>query len=167
FTSWVCMVFGQNSLHAQLARDAMEFSTRPHYNNMTTDVTPSATGMFKTNKGSSPAGSAKPKSSGDVMSLGPDDQVPVYDARQTPFNFDTDLPHIADTLPKYDGEVPYGSFAVVGYTVSAHNPSPKKWNLKCYIRWVIVLGIPQEDLDEENYDQYDDSDGDEVVIDEE
>ncbi|KAF9050080.1 hypothetical protein BJ165DRAFT_1401887 [Panaeolus papilionaceus] len=149
FTSWMCMVFGQQSLHAQLARDAMEFSTRPHYNNAAAEEKPStSSGMFKTKKGLSPAGSGKPRSSTDVMSLGPDDPVPIYDGRNSQFNFDTDLPNLDSILPRFEREVPYGSFAVVGYTVSAHNPAPKKWNLKCYVRWVIVLGTPPETEDE-------------------
>ncbi|KAF9033545.1 hypothetical protein BJ165DRAFT_1567409 [Panaeolus papilionaceus] len=158
FTSWACMVFGYNALHAQLAADALEFQTRPLYNNNgdDTQTTTVASGMFRSSKGSTSAGTGKPRAFGDPMSLGPDDDVPIYDARNTVFNFETDLPKLATMLPRWQGEVPHGSFAVVGYCLAVHQPLLKKTlNLKCYIRWVILLGVPDGDLALEMADEND------------
>ena len=74
--------------------------------------------------------------------------VPVYDARNTQsFNFNTDLPHLADRLPKWNGgEIPKGSCAVVGYTMAKYMSNKGQWSLGCNIHWVMVLGLPDPDV---------------------
>jgi hypothetical protein len=73
--------------------------------------------------------------------------VPVYDARKTPVDFETDLDKIADVLPSFTGEIPFGSFVVVGYTASVYKAtlgggSERVPHLGCNILWVIVCGTP-------------------------
>jgi hypothetical protein len=80
----------------------------------------------------------------DVLTVFP---VPVYDARKTPFNFESDLDKIADVLPLFTGEIPFSSFVVIGYTVSAYKAalgvgSERVPHLGCNILWVIVCGTP-------------------------
>lgn len=69
--------------------------------------------------------------------------MPVYDARVKSFDFDTDLENLDSILNRYQGQIPFGSFAVVGYTSAAyHSPKNNTWMLACNIQWVIVLGTP-------------------------
>ncbi|KAJ7654008.1 hypothetical protein DFH06DRAFT_1133587 [Mycena polygramma] len=46
--------------------------------------------------------------------------VPVYDARKVVVDFQSDLDHLDQVLPRFSGEVPFGSFVVVGYTLSGY-----------------------------------------------
>ncbi|KAJ7758176.1 hypothetical protein DFH07DRAFT_940365 [Mycena maculata] len=73
--------------------------------------------------------------------------VPIYDARKTAVNFDADLGRLGQVLPLFPGEVPSGSFTVVGYTCSSYKGvisggSERVANLGCNILWVIVCGTP-------------------------
>ncbi|KAJ7828113.1 hypothetical protein B0H14DRAFT_3466492 [Mycena olivaceomarginata] len=61
---------------------------------------------------------AKSQFYGSKTLLTCDDKVPVYDARKVVINFDVDLGRLDKVLPLFAGEVPSGSFVVVGYTVS-------------------------------------------------
>jgi len=47
-------------------------------------------------------------------------------------------------LDRYDDEIPYGSFAVVGYTLSIYKSKAGKSSLSCNIQWVILLGCPED-----------------------
>ncbi|KAJ7822379.1 hypothetical protein B0H14DRAFT_2598563 [Mycena olivaceomarginata] len=49
------------------------------------------------------------------------DRVPVYDARKVVVNFDTDLACLDAVVPPFVGEIPFGSFVVVGYTCSVYH----------------------------------------------
>lgn len=73
--------------------------------------------------------------------------VPVYDARKKVVNFDTDIDLLDKKLPLFVGEVPFGSFIVVGYTCSTYQANLSGSNervahLGCNILWVIVCGTP-------------------------
>ncbi|KAJ6536054.1 hypothetical protein B0H19DRAFT_963312, partial [Mycena capillaripes] len=73
--------------------------------------------------------------------------VPVYDARKTVVDYDTDLDRLGEVLPLFPGEVPVGSFVVVGYTVSSYMAAVGGGNdrvphVGCNILWVIVCGTP-------------------------
>ncbi|KAJ2933907.1 hypothetical protein H1R20_g3130, partial [Candolleomyces eurysporus] len=114
FVAWICMAFGHRRLHAQLARDALQFSTRPRFDN---------------------------KNDGYGT-------VPVYDARGSNFNFHTDLPNVS-ALPLWSEEVPIGSFAVVGYTCTLYRSGAGKWTLGFNIQWVVIVGTPAENDEEE------------------
>lgn len=74
--------------------------------------------------------------------------VPVYDARKIVVDYDTDLTRLHELLPPFVGEVPFGSFIVVGYTCSVYNAavngtSERAPHLGCNILWVIVCGTPK------------------------
>ncbi|KAJ7269132.1 hypothetical protein C8J57DRAFT_1227871 [Mycena rebaudengoi] len=73
--------------------------------------------------------------------------VPVYDGRSTTVNFKTGLSNIAD-LPLFLGEIPFGSFVTVGYTVTGWNAIPpssgdnmKRGHVGFNILWAIVMGV--------------------------
>lgn len=71
----------------------------------------------------------------------------MYDARKVVVDFDADLDHLPQVLPLFEGEVPFGSFVVVGYTVSAYSASlnsssEKVPHIGCNLLWVIVCGTP-------------------------
>ncbi|KAJ7255611.1 hypothetical protein C8J57DRAFT_1013282, partial [Mycena rebaudengoi] len=73
--------------------------------------------------------------------------VPVYDARKTVINFETDLDRLDKRLPLFTGEVPFGSFVVVGYTCTTYpgtlsGASTKVPHLGLNILWVILCGTP-------------------------
>lgn len=67
--------------------------------------------------------------------------MPVYDARFTIVNFDSDLPALEQRLPKFTGEVPSGSFVVVGYSVSDY-VSKGETHVSFSVLWVMVCGVP-------------------------
>jgi hypothetical protein len=81
--------------------------------------------------------------------------VPVYDGRKAHINFQMDLPKLLSNeyLPFFEGEIPFGSYVVVGYTVTGWNAVPsvnadkiKHPHLGCNIMWAIVLGV--RDIDD-------------------
>ncbi|KAJ6581757.1 hypothetical protein B0H19DRAFT_929623, partial [Mycena capillaripes] len=74
--------------------------------------------------------------------------VPVYDARKVVVDFESDLPRLDEVLPPFVGEVPFGSFIVVGYTCSMYHSTlsgsnERVANLGCNVLWVIVCGTPK------------------------
>jgi hypothetical protein len=76
-------------------------------------------------------------------------QVPVYDARKVVINFDVDLSRLDKVLPLFAGEVPSGSFVVVGYTVSgfkagAQTGADRVPQIGFNIVWAIVCGTPDK-----------------------
>jgi hypothetical protein len=76
-------------------------------------------------------------------------QVPVYDARKVVINFDVDLGRLDKVLPLFAGEVPSGSFVVVGYTVSgfkagAQTGADRVPQIGFNIVWAIVCGTPDK-----------------------
>ncbi|KAJ7187201.1 hypothetical protein C8R46DRAFT_1207166 [Mycena filopes] len=103
---------------------------------------------------SSPSFAAKPSgttrttrsySSSAKTLLAYNDPVPIYDARKTIINFETDLGRLGDVLPVFPGEVPVGSFTVVGYTLSSYmatlsGTSDRVPHVGFNILWAIVCG---------------------------
>lgn len=73
--------------------------------------------------------------------------VPVYDARAVPsYDFNANLPRLANTLPAWtEGEIPYGSFVVVGHTLTVYRSQAGNMTLGCNLQWVIVIGTPDVD----------------------
>ena len=74
--------------------------------------------------------------------------MPVYDARNTPFNYETDLGNMQTVLPLFLGEIPFSSFVVVGYSASRYLAAQSAGaervpHLGCNILWAIVCGTPQ------------------------
>jgi hypothetical protein len=64
--------------------------------------------------------------------------VPVYDARDIPFDYAQDLDNINKVLPLFDQEVPPGSFAVVAYTMSTYNKAGRR-QLNTNVQFVILV----------------------------
>ncbi|RDB23241.1 hypothetical protein Hypma_009686 [Hypsizygus marmoreus] len=68
-----------------------------------------------------------------------DDEVPVFDGRTMTINMDVDLPRLDTKLPHFEGEVPPGSFIIVGYSASMYTNKGTP-TLSCSILWAIVCG---------------------------
>ncbi|KAJ7462387.1 hypothetical protein B0H11DRAFT_1718136, partial [Mycena galericulata] len=72
--------------------------------------------------------------------------VPVYDATSKNFDFLKDLPTMKSVLPVWSGEVPIGSFVVVGYTAVTYSGKAGdhgyQVHVGCNLLWVVVCGTP-------------------------
>ncbi|KAF6744186.1 hypothetical protein DFP72DRAFT_1078894 [Ephemerocybe angulata] len=80
----------------------------------------------------------------DTFSLPNDVEIPVYDAREVvDLDFHRVLPRLAESLPPFAGEVPLGSFIVVGYTSTVYRAGSGNMTLGCNILWAIVVGTPE------------------------
>lgn len=66
--------------------------------------------------------------------------MPVYDAREVEFNLERDADKI-EYLPRFEGEIPFGSFIVVGHSTSCY-PKNDVWALSLNLLWVIIIGTP-------------------------
>jgi hypothetical protein len=64
--------------------------------------------------------------------------VPIYDAREHLFDYANDLEHIDSVLPRYDAEIPSGSFAIVGYSMSVYKKADG-FSLRTGVQFVILL----------------------------
>jgi hypothetical protein len=65
-------------------------------------------------------------------------KVPIYDARAHLFNYDSDFDHIDKVLPRYEAEIPSGSFAVVAYTLSTYKKGANM-HLNTNVQFVILV----------------------------
>ncbi|RDB26091.1 hypothetical protein Hypma_006901 [Hypsizygus marmoreus] len=140
FEALVCLAFERNRLKAQYNEHALEFATRAQpieeNSNVATHAVP---GMFGSNK---PSGSSESRSSTSFKAvLDFEDEVPVYDARKSYFKIESELTLLAEKLPRFEEEIPEGSFVIVGYTTSMYTKD-KVPNLSCAIQWAIVCGTP-------------------------
>lgn len=81
--------------------------------------------------------------------------VPVYDGRKRQLTVPDELRRIPDTLPRYVGDMPEYSLALVAYTVSTYSAisGPRKDQLTAnlHIHFGVVLHEPK----------YESKDGDE------
>ncbi|KAJ3525115.1 hypothetical protein NMY22_g10706 [Coprinellus aureogranulatus] len=146
--SAVCTVFGFDSMKTQYARHALQFSTRAEYVQSTPSKPSSSAGHGKGSVApgmfSGPSSGTGSRMSADNFSLPHTAQVPVYDARDVEdFNLETDLAHLDSRMPRWNEEIPYGSFVAVGYTATAFYGNAREWTLGLNIQWVIVVGIPE------------------------
>ena len=64
--------------------------------------------------------------------------VPIYDARQHPFDYAADLDNIATVLPSFNGEILGGSFVVVAYTMSTFKKGGN-WHLNTNVQFVLLV----------------------------
>lgn len=64
--------------------------------------------------------------------------VPIYDARNRLFDYAKDLDRIDSILPRFDAEVPAGSFAVVAYTMSTFKKTGS-YHLNTNVQFVILV----------------------------
>ncbi|KAF6741385.1 hypothetical protein DFP72DRAFT_833748 [Ephemerocybe angulata] len=143
-TGFIRTASGFPQLHAQLARNALQFSSRAQATR-----SPASPGgkravpanMFRNATGRNATSSTV---STDNFSLANDAIVPVYDARNVAsLDLEEVLPRLSQVLPIYTGgEIPYGSFVTVGYTMTIYRSNSGMWTLGCNVLWIIVLGIP-------------------------
>ena len=68
--------------------------------------------------------------------------MPVYDGREVGFDFNNDLPHLPDKLPRFDGEIPRHSFAVIGYSAAKWVDRKQFEQFTANLQWAIVMGVP-------------------------
>jgi len=61
--------------------------------------------------------------------------VPVYDGHTLNFDLKDVIKDLDHKLPVYDGEIPCGSFAAIGFTVGCYHSNKDK-------KWQIVCGVP-------------------------
>ncbi|KAJ7764350.1 hypothetical protein B0H16DRAFT_1799868 [Mycena metata] len=160
FESLMCLVFGQDVLYAQISnKKAIAFQTMISPEGVSTSQASDTrfdknapTDMFSpvVPKKSTPVKSRSRKPGPGTPSktlLAYNEHLPVYDARKTSFSFEFDLPRLASVLPSFTGEIPFGSFVVVGYTASTYNASiggstERVTHLGCNVVWAIVCGTP-------------------------
>ncbi|KAH6888883.1 hypothetical protein BKA70DRAFT_1121311 [Coprinopsis sp. MPI-PUGE-AT-0042] len=143
-SSTFCMVSGFRSLHANLARDSMHFVTRPLFRkeDRSTSFPTPRRGMFTNAR----ADADPTRVRADNFALDANAEVPIYNARAAvDFNFKENLVNIDSVLPRWNDEVPYGSFVVIAYTVAVYRANNGNWTLSCNIRWVMLVGVPEED----------------------
>ncbi|KAK7040605.1 hypothetical protein R3P38DRAFT_2769080 [Favolaschia claudopus] len=146
FVSFVCCCFDRRMLHTQMTGKALQFSTKMN----TVDAMKQTSVVDRLNKytndSTQSSSASKRPSPTNKFSLEYTDEVPVYDARHLDFDFTSDLPKLATTLPRWpEKEIPEGSFVTVGYTVStykgtASGHTDKVLHLGCNLQWVIVCG---------------------------
>ncbi|KAF6751778.1 hypothetical protein DFP72DRAFT_763918, partial [Ephemerocybe angulata] len=146
---FICMASGYPELHAQFARNTLQFSTRaqvsrgpksPEQSSSKGKKRPAPSSMFK-----SATNGSSSRISQDSFSLPNDAIVPVYDARNLDsLDFNDILPRLS-TLPAYTGgEIPQGSFVVVGYTMTVYLANNGNRTLGCNLQWIIVVGTPED-----------------------
>ncbi|KAJ7171044.1 hypothetical protein C8R46DRAFT_1216644 [Mycena filopes] len=162
FEALVCLVFGEQVLRAQLTpKHALSFQTMISPDNVSshqesTDLFNSSApaDMFSPIKSKQPtkttSSPSKFTSARTKTLLAFNDRVPVYDARKTVIDFESDLTKLNEVLPPFVGEVPFGSFIVVGYTCSVYNAALSGSNAKvphlgCNVLWVITyIPLPKD-----------------------
>ncbi|KAJ7020367.1 hypothetical protein C8F04DRAFT_1275143 [Mycena alexandri] len=153
-----CLQFHEQTMYSQITDKALSFQTMisPDPRNATSD--PSATeqrntrsipsAMFSSpspNKRSFASSSSRPSASSSSRTLlAYNDPVPVYDARRIVVDFDKDLARLDEILPLFPGEIPVGSYTVVGYTMSSYmatlsGTSERLPHVGCNILWAIFF----------------------------
>ncbi|KAJ6457541.1 hypothetical protein C8R47DRAFT_1227355 [Mycena vitilis] len=158
FESLICLVFGEPILYAQLTpKKSMSFQTMMSPANATaaqdtdTAFAGAPSDMFAPlTPSKSPAKSKSPSKPWNFTSktlLAAHDKVPIYDARKVVLDFSADLERLDRVLPPFHGEIPFGSFVVVGYTVAGYKATlsaggERVPHLGCNVLWAIVCGTP-------------------------
>ena len=64
--------------------------------------------------------------------------MPIYDAQEHQFDYAIDLEHVDTVLPRFEGEIPPGSFVVVAYTMSTYKKGANH-HLSTNVQFVILL----------------------------
>ncbi|KAJ7767247.1 hypothetical protein B0H16DRAFT_1521466 [Mycena metata] len=158
FESVTCLLFHEQTMYTQITDKAISFQTmispdpRSAQNSSPAEQRshrsiPST--MFSSSSPGKPAASREPPKYSSSMKtlLAHNDSVPVYDARRIVVDFNRDLGRLGDVLPLFPGEIPVGSYTVVGYTLSSYmaalsGTSDRVPHVGCNILWAIVCGTP-------------------------
>ncbi|KAJ6506336.1 hypothetical protein C8R47DRAFT_1209525 [Mycena vitilis] len=151
--SCISLCFHANILYAQIRDKAVQFQTMisPDIRNEPSSSSQSfanvPASMFSTGspKKSSPSKSRPAGATKTLLAY--NDPIPVYDARKTVINFSADLDRLDQVLPLFPGEIPSGSFTIVGYTMASYMASlsggaERLPHVGCNILWAIVCGTP-------------------------
>ncbi|KZP22489.1 hypothetical protein FIBSPDRAFT_890371 [Athelia psychrophila] len=136
----ILAAFHENSAAAQIAQDAITFSTaKAGTGSANGSPAKNPSKMFRqvAGTGSSASVFARPR-----MNLQGIQTVPVLDARGTRFNTSSSLARLDKILPPFRQEVPDGSCAWIGYTVNRY-AAQKGISVSFNLLWVVVLGIPE------------------------
>ncbi|KAJ7016597.1 hypothetical protein C8F04DRAFT_1201832 [Mycena alexandri] len=159
FEANVCLQFHEQIMYSQIVDKAISFQTMisPDPRN-SQDSTPAdqrhqrsvPSAMFSQPSPGKKSGPSRPSGnfgSSTKTLLAYNDSVPVYDARRTVVDFNKDLPRLDEVLPLFPGEVPVGSYTVVGYTLSSYTAtlsgtSNRVPHVGCNVLWAIVCGTP-------------------------
>lgn len=172
FVSVICMVFGHKSMYCNLKDDEFTFETRPARKEgpspANSPYKPSR--AFATKSMSGVAQSPSTLSSGSGITAGyvqtslsgsdPGEFIPlfftrsdrvevrVYDGRNIGLNWSSDMGKIHTILPRFEGELLPGSFAVVAHTVTSYRKTlqgvvvGETANLN--VQWILLLGSPDQ-----------------------
>ncbi|KAJ6460426.1 hypothetical protein DFH09DRAFT_1497437 [Mycena vulgaris] len=167
FVAFMCVCFGMKQLHASMKGVAMEISTKLNPIGVSKrDLEtkhkrpPKSMTRFFSSPSSSPVktevdSGAGPMTYPEDYSLAYDAIVPVFDARNTVFNFDTDIPVMSTKLARWEGDVPVGAFVVVGYSASTYYgtiKNVKTLHLGCNLLWIVVCGTTSQESDSDSSD---------------
>ncbi|KAF7970272.1 hypothetical protein HWV62_24458 [Athelia sp. TMB] len=137
--SAILMALRMDTAHAQLAQQAITFSTTRTMGTGTNSPSKNPSRMFRQPAGASSSGNspfAVPLS--NIQGSG---YVPVLDARHTRFSLKK-LVGLDKVLPNFNAEVPEGSLAWVGYTVNKYTTT-RGSHLNFNLLWVVVMGTPE------------------------
>ncbi|KAF7977843.1 hypothetical protein HWV62_2595 [Athelia sp. TMB] len=137
--SAILMALRLETAHAQLAQQAITFSTSRTMGTGSSSPAKNPSRMFR-----QPAGASSSRSSpfaGPVSNIQGSGYVPVLDARHTRFSLKK-LVGLDKVLPNFNAEVPEGSLAWVGYTVNKYTTNRGN-HLNFNLLWVVVLGTPE------------------------
>ncbi|KAK6977065.1 hypothetical protein R3P38DRAFT_3237840 [Favolaschia claudopus] len=151
--AWTCICFNEQVLYCQMSGKAIQLTTRLSTPEETSEAQASraaAQSMYKyvesPKKNISPRKPTSAKPPGNTpMTLGCSDIIPVYDARNVDFDFDTDLPNLENKLRPWIGEIPVGAFIVAGYSMHTYKGKVQGMvaqTLSPNLLWVVVCGVP-------------------------
>ncbi|KAF8973569.1 hypothetical protein BDZ97DRAFT_1912054 [Flammula alnicola] len=143
---FACMVFDKPVMVAQIHKEAISFMTMGSFKDREATSSPSKQPRNPSILSSSVKSSAAANKHKTLKAdshfksvLDHSDEVPVYDAREVPFNFASDLEDVASALPRFHGEIPVHSFVVVGYTLGHYEKDGRPY-LTTNILFAILLG---------------------------
>ncbi|KAF7977067.1 hypothetical protein HWV62_4858 [Athelia sp. TMB] len=138
--SAILMSLHLRSAHAQLAQQAITFSTSRTMSNASTSPAKNPSRMFRQPAGASASGGSP--FAGPVSTVQGAGYVPVLDARNTRFSLGDKLTSLDRILPPFNAEVPEGSCAWIGYTVNKYTTTKGDY-INFNLLWVVVLGTPE------------------------
>ncbi|KAJ7601734.1 hypothetical protein DFH06DRAFT_1401235 [Mycena polygramma] len=81
----------------------------------------------------------------DASNLAHHVRIPVYEGRFKHFKAEDVIDNLPAHLELYEGEIPEGSLAVVGYTVTQYTAKGNKLSVGMNLQYVIVLGEPKDE----------------------
>ncbi|KAK6984443.1 hypothetical protein R3P38DRAFT_3375069 [Favolaschia claudopus] len=132
----VCTVFDHPELHAQLHEDAITFGTKSTTLEKLRKPQSSSSGGVRSSATKYKSSTYTPNT--DTLSW--DDEIVVYDARHTAFKAERDIDNLDRLLPRYRGEIPNGSSALVAYTVSQYRRKDSdEEHISFNLRFAVLL----------------------------